>query len=126
MQEISLKSELSSLGQAIRFNALKNWEARVTEYLADLQAGADGLNNAVPQTDEERQEIFRLRKRTVNSLVERVIIDEKRELTIRIRLNLLDITDDGPESHAVHPGQYGTCTRTQSRLAHRRRCEFCG
>lgn len=48
MQEISLKHDLSSLGQAININALNNWEASVNEYLADLQAGIEELNNAAP------------------------------------------------------------------------------
>ena len=46
----------------------------------------------------------------MNTLVERVNIDENRELTVRIRLNLLDITDGGPESPAVHFGQFGIYT----------------
>lgn len=78
MQEISLKHELSSLGQAISINALNNWEASVNEYLADLQAGIEELNNAAPQTEEERQEIFRLKKRVVDTLVKRITIDRDR------------------------------------------------
>ena len=111
MQEINLKRELASLAYTISLNALNNWEEKVTEYLLDLQAGIQGLKNDAPQTDEERLEIFRLKKRIVNTLVERVDIDENRELTVRIRLNLLDITDGGPESPAVHFGQFGTYTR---------------
>jgi len=62
MQEISLEHRLSSLGQAISIKASNNWEASVNEYLADLQAGIEELNNAAPQTEEERQEVFRLKK----------------------------------------------------------------
>ena len=54
MQEISLKHELSSLGQATSINTLNNWEASANEYLADLQASIEALNIAVPQTEEER------------------------------------------------------------------------
>lgn len=39
LQGISLNRELSSLGQAININALKNWESKLDEYLADLKAG---------------------------------------------------------------------------------------
>ena len=60
MQKISLKHELSSLGQAISINALNNWEASVSEYLVDLQAGVEELNNAAPQTEEEQHVIFQL------------------------------------------------------------------
>ena len=113
MQEINLKRELASLAYTISLNALNNWEEKVTEYLLDLQAGIQGLKNVAPQTDEERLEIFRLKNRIVNSLVERVNIDENRELTVRIRLNLLDITDPGPEAPAVHFGQFGIYSHRQ-------------
>lgn len=127
MQEMDLKRELSSLGHAISINALNNWEARVTEYLLDLQEGVKGLKNAVPHTDEERLEIFNLKKRIVNSLVERVTIDRERKLTVKIRLNLLDIPDTNPgqESGAVHFGKVGIYTRTQLPRVHRHRCAFC-
>lgn len=39
MQEVQLKHELSSLGHAININSLHNCEAKVSEYLADLQVG---------------------------------------------------------------------------------------
>lgn len=113
MQEINLKRELASLGHAISINSLKNWEAKVTEYLADLQAGVDGLKNADLQTDEDRQECFRLKNRIVKTLVERVTIDKDRELTVTIRLNLLDITEAEPVSGAVHLDKSGIYTRKQ-------------
>jgi hypothetical protein len=125
LQEINLKRELASLAYTISLNALNNWEEKVTEYLIDLQAGIQGLKNVTPQTDEERREIFRLKKRIVKPLVERVNIDENRELTVRIRLNLLDVTEAGPDSGAVHLGEFGIYTRTQSHRARRRRCASC-
>ena len=96
MQEISLKHELSSSGQAININALNNWEASVNEYLADLQAGIEELNNAAPQTEEERQEIFRLKKRVVDTLVKRITLKKDPELGVEVRLNLLDIIEKEP------------------------------
>jgi len=126
MQEINLKRELASLAYTISLNALNNWEEKVTEYLLDLQAGIQGLKNVAPQKDEERREIFRLKKRIVNTLVERVNIDENRELTVRIRLNLLDVTEAGPDSGAVHLGEFGIYSRRQSSHAHRHHCAVCG
>jgi hypothetical protein len=111
VQEISLKHELSSLSQVISINALNNWEASVSEYLADLQAGVEELNNATPQTEEERQEIFRLKKRVVDTLVKRITIDRDRELSVEIRLNLLDIIEKEPNSSALHFGKDGIYTR---------------
>jgi len=124
MQEISLKHELSSLGQAISINALNNWEASVSEYLADLQAGSEELNNAAPQKEEERQEIFRLKKRVVDTLVKRITIDRDRELSVEIGLNLLDIIEEEPQSSAVHLGKDGIYTRKRSFLARRRHHAF--
>lgn len=94
----------------------------------DLQEGVKGLKNAVPHTDEERLEIFNLKKWIVNSLVERVTIDRERKLTVKIRLNLLDTPDTNPgqESGAVHFGKVGIYTHTQSCRAHRRHCVICG
>lgn len=118
MQEINLKHELSSLGQAISLNALNDWEARVNEYLTDLQAGIEELNNAAPQTDEERHEIFRLKKRVVDTLVKQITIDRDRELSVDIRINLLDIIEEGPHHSAVHLGQYGIYNRRPESPAH--------
>jgi len=111
MQEVSLKRELSSLGQTISINDLDNWEAKVKEYFADLQAGIDGLKNVAPQTKEEQHEIFLLKKQVVNTLVERVIIDLDRQLTVTLRLNLLKILDGSFTSGAAHLRQFGIYTR---------------
>lgn len=59
LQELNLKREYSSIGQAVNVNALGDWEAKFQEYLADLQAGLFSLN-AAPQ--EERQGIFEIKK----------------------------------------------------------------
>lgn len=58
--------------QATSYNGtvLGDWEANVSEYLADLQTGLESLN-AAPQTEEERQEIFELKKQIVNTLVKK-------------------------------------------------------
>ena len=63
MQEVNLKTELASLGQAINTNMLTNWEAKFNEYLDDLRAGIEELKNAAPETSEERHRVFLLKKR---------------------------------------------------------------
>jgi hypothetical protein len=90
-QEVTLRRELSTLGEAININALENWEENVAEFLADLKAGVDELKTVAPQTPEEQHEIFLLKKRVVDTLVERIEIDKERNLHVQIRLNLLDI-----------------------------------
>ena len=96
LQELSLKRDLASVRQAVNIHLLGDWEAKVKEYLADLRAGLESLN-AIPQNDEEGQEIFALKKQTVNTLVRRVTIDCNRELFVEIGINLLNLlNDDSP------------------------------
>jgi len=90
-QEVTLKRELSSLGEAININALNDWEASVEEFLVDLKAGVDELKTVTPQTLEEQHSVFLLKKQVVDTLVERIEIDKERNLHVQIRLDLLDI-----------------------------------
>ena len=85
---------MSSLGQAININALSDWEIKINEYLADLRTGVEELKNAAPQDDEERHNLFLLKKQMVNTLVERVTINKNREIKVEIRLNLLGILEE--------------------------------
>jgi hypothetical protein len=57
LQELSLKRDLTSIGQTVNIHLLNDWEAKVREFLTDLQTGPESLN-VTPQNDEERQEIF--------------------------------------------------------------------
>ena len=76
-----------------------------------------------------------MKKRIANSLVEKVTIDRNCKLTVKIRLNLLDIPEMNSGSdleinsktrpNAVHFEKVGTYIRTQSPRARRRRCAFC-
>ncbi len=76
MLEVDLKRELSAIGQAVNINALSHWETKITEYLEDIQAGVEALNNTAPQNKEEQHEIFLLKKKNSDILVERVTIDK--------------------------------------------------
>jgi len=91
VQEVTLRCELSSLREAININALEDWEASVAEFLADRKAGVDELKTVTPQILEEQHAVFLLKKQVVDTLVERVEIDQERNLHVQIRLNLLDI-----------------------------------
>lgn len=106
LQEVNLKHELSSLGQALNINALDNWETKFAEYLADLQVGMDELKNAAPQDDEERHNLFLLKKHVVDTLVERVIINKDREIMVEIRLNLFAILDQDARSEDFATAAY--------------------
>jgi hypothetical protein len=76
MQEVNLKRELASLGQAINTNMLDNWEAKFEEYMKDLRTGIDELRNAAPQAAEERHRIFLLKRQVVETLLESATIDK--------------------------------------------------
>jgi len=117
MQEISLKRELSPLGQAININALNDWEAKFGEYLADLRVGIDELKNAAPQNNEERHQVFLLKKQTVDTLVERVTINKNREIKVEIRLNLLAILDQDAGSGNPNPGAYSRRGEIYTRIS---------
>jgi hypothetical protein len=68
------------------------------EYLADLRVGVEELKNATPQNNEERQNVFLLKKQIADTLVHRTTIDGNREIMVGIHLNLLAILDQDPKS----------------------------
>jgi site-specific DNA recombinase len=130
LQEISYKHDLSTLGQTININALDSWEAKFEEYLADLRAGITELKDAAPQNEEERHNLFLLKKQVVDTLVERVTISKNREINVEIRLDLLAILDQDTGLLNLTPAAYSKrgeiYTRIQSTRARRRRCASCG
>ncbi|MBC7879582.1 MAG: recombinase family protein [Anaerolineales bacterium] len=128
LQELNLKRELVSIGQAVNIHLLGDWEANVREYLYDLQIGLESLNVA-PQNDEERQEIFTLKKQIVNTLVKRITIDRDRELHVEIGLNLLSLLEEKASNELATHGQNwqgGTYIHIRLIRARRHRCAFCG
>jgi hypothetical protein len=84
-----------------------------------MQAGIKGLKKATPQNAEERREVFLLKKHVIDILAESVTINRERELTVKLRLNLLKILEDDSGSGAVHLRQFGTYTRKRSSRAYR-------
>lgn len=132
LQELSLKREFASIKQAVNIHLLGDWEGQVIEYLADLQMGLESLNTA-PQNDEERQEIFQLRKQIVNTLVKKVTIDRNRELHVEISFNLLGLLEDKSNSNRsgglANRGQIrqgGIYTRKRLSLVHPHHRASCG
>ncbi len=89
----------------------------MVEFLADLRAGVEELKFVAPQMPEEQHEIFLLKKRVVDTLVEHVDIDIDRNLFVQIRLNLLDILRKDAESGDFTAGvsnfEVGTYNRIQ-------------
>ena len=102
-QELGLKRDLSSIEQVVNINSLGDWETEVREYLADLRAGLESLNTE-PGSEEERKEIFEVKRQAVTTLVSRITIDRNRELHVEISLNLLALLEDraGFEGHQIN------------------------
>jgi hypothetical protein len=90
LQELSLRRDLESIKQAINIQLLDDWEEGVRKYLARLQVGIASLNWD-PQSVEEEQEIYELKRQTVTTLVRQITIDINRELHVDICLNLREV-----------------------------------
>src|SRR5271157_5271546 len=105
------------------------------KYFVDLQVGIDS-RNAAPQNDEERQEIFNLKRNIVLALVQKVTIDRDRELTVHFNLDILRILQDQADKQDVETNSSGGITAVQTQLdgtyirkrssrVRRRRCASC-
>lgn len=95
--EVRLKNELSSMQKVIDKRLLVDWEAKVLQFLGDLQEGIQALS--IESTSEEDWlESFELKKQTIQLLVERVTIDIHRQLTVTIHLNLLGLLEESIEN----------------------------
>lgn len=66
-----------------------NFDARVSAYVQDLQAGLEDVLNANPQNDEERHALFLMKKRFVDVLLEEVLIDGDRQIHVKFRADIL-------------------------------------
>jgi hypothetical protein len=74
LQELDLKREFTSIGQAVNIHLTGDWEGKVKECLANLQVRIESLNTD-PQNREDQQEIFETMRQIVTTLVKRVTID---------------------------------------------------
>lgn len=104
--EVGLKSELSSIKKRIDERLLVDWEAKVREFLADLEVGIQDLSD-LSVTEEHWLETFDLKKKIVELLVERVTIDANRQLTVTIRLNLMELLQENLKDDG-NPGESGS------------------
>ena len=52
-----------------------DFDARVSAYVQDLQADLEDVINANPQSDEERHALFLRKRRYIDELLEKVVID---------------------------------------------------
>lgn len=59
--------------------------------LADVQVEVEELKNAAPKNNEERHNVFLLKKQIVDTLVHKATVDINRQIMVDICLNLLAI-----------------------------------
>jgi hypothetical protein len=90
-QEERLKRKLAVIEQEVKIYIGMDWEAKVNDYVADLQVGVEELNSAAPQTPEEQHRVFLLKKRLADELVAEAIIDGKRDIQVKFRAKIIDL-----------------------------------
>jgi site-specific DNA recombinase len=130
MEENYTRGELLHANTLYQAAAATDWETAARTYLEDLRIGVISLDTK-PQTEEERAALFRLRRRAVQSLVERIEIGRNRKMTVVFRLDtvaLLGLENaaiDGPRlTESAGNKLAGTYSRRRSSLpAHR--CAAC-
>ncbi len=89
--EERLKRRLAATEQQIDTYARLDWEEKVNDYVADLQAGIAELNRAAPKTPEEQHRVFLLKKQLVDDLVAELKIDGKRDIQLEFRAKIMDL-----------------------------------
>ena len=88
--EEHLNRRLAALEQEMDTYAKLDWEEKVKEYVANLQAGIEELNKIIPKTPEEQHRVFVLKKQLVDELVTEARIDGKREIQVEFRAKIMD------------------------------------
>jgi site-specific DNA recombinase len=113
-KEVGLKRKLAAIGQDLKTYSDLDWEAQFNTYLVDLQTGIKALKDTLPQTPEERHQLFGLKKRIVDLLLMEATIDDDREIQIKISLGILKVAGNeaGTERKAwKKPGEIDSLTQ---------------
>ncbi len=134
IQEVRLKGELNSLKETIDEHLLNGWEDRVREFLDDLREGFAVLDGT-SDSPEEQGQILLLKRRTIEMLVEKVVVDRNRQYEVTIRLDLLNLLENsgspqgssgssGGSLPTGHPGKnFVFAGRRQVRKSYFRTCQ---
>jgi len=86
VEETRIKRELSEL-ELLADSRIADLEDLVEDYLEDIRAGLEWLDRE-PESDEEKEEQFKERRKIVEALVEKVILRKSRDPEIVFRLDL--------------------------------------
>ena len=93
LQEASLKRELVALAEPVAAGFLDHWDAHLNQYLEDMQEGIQALNR-IPENPVEEREINRLKRQAIETLVEKVTVNQDLQFMVTIRLNMLQILEN--------------------------------
>ena len=92
-KEAQLKRRETAIQEEMNTYADLDFDARVSAYVKDLQAGLEELNSTNPQTPEERHALFLMKKRLVDTLLEEAVINGNRQIQIKFRADLVNLVD---------------------------------
>jgi hypothetical protein len=74
------------------------FDAQVSAYVKDIQAGLEELNGANSQSPEERRTLFLMKKRLIDALLEEVAIDGDRQIHTKFRADLANLVVDNKKA----------------------------
>lgn len=120
MEEAFTRGELVEVNFAYEAAAMADWEPVARAYLEDLRLGVESLETE-PQTEAERDALFRLRRRAVLNLIERVNIGAERKMSVIFRIDALSLLGLGEVTPLLVNRVAETCTRKRSSPGRRRR-----
>ena len=89
---------------------LGDWERYVGEYLDNIRMGLESSDEDAARDDFERQDILKLKRKIVETLIERVKIRSDRSLKIVFRLDLLALFNQGSDFSEVGSAEIYTGT----------------
>lgn len=95
MEEDYTRGELVEVNVVYKLAALADWETAARTHLDDLRAGVMSLEALRAQTEEEALELFRLRRRAVQSLISRIEIGRDRKMSIVFKVDALSLLGGG-------------------------------
>jgi DNA invertase Pin-like site-specific DNA recombinase len=98
IREVELKKQLTAVDEAIDMRLLIDWEAKVMQYFGDLQEGIRALNH-IPDAPDEQLHVCELKRRIIETLVEKINVDRNHQFTVTIRLHILGILESSIENN---------------------------
>ncbi len=88
-KERGMQRKLKTIARAKEDFIKLDLEEQIKKYVAELQSEMTELIHANPQNQEEHHQVFLLKKRIVDTVLDEARIDENREIHIRLRTSFL-------------------------------------